>query len=41
MLYGGKTYIPLFVYIFHYGEKYNCYAGVSMTDVVLYPGTPQ
>jgi len=31
MLYGGKTYIPLFVYIFHYSEKYTCYAVVSIT----------
>jgi len=25
-----KTNIPLFIYIFHYSEKNNCYAGVSM-----------
>jgi len=25
-----QTYIPLLVYIFHYSEKNNCYAGVSM-----------
>ena len=26
-----KTYIPMFVYIFHYIAKYICYASVSMT----------
>ena len=26
-----STYIPLLVYIFHYSEKYGCYACVSMT----------
>jgi len=31
MLYGRINYIPLFVYIFHYSEKYNCYTGVLMT----------
>jgi len=28
-----KTYISLFVYIFHYSEKYNCYAELMLVII--------